>query len=81
MDEFNFNPVLTESGAEKVGQLMENFNFDEIVDEIVNGMLLDKKVQDGQLVFILPESIGHVKIVKGIPQDVIADLLREELHA
>ncbi|MGM9526132.1 MAG: 3-dehydroquinate synthase [Peptococcaceae bacterium] len=52
-----------------------------VLDEIVNGMLLDKKVQDGQLVFILPEAIGHVKIVKGIPQDVIADLLREELHA
>lgn len=37
MDDFTFNPVLTESGAEKVGQLMESFNFNEIVDEIVNG--------------------------------------------
>lgn len=50
------------------------------LDEIVNGMLLDKKVQDGQLVFILPETIGRVKIVKGISQEAVSALLRKELH-
>ena len=48
--------------------------------EVLEGMLLDKKVQDGQLVFILPEKIGHVKIVKGIPQEDIAVLLQKEFE-
>lgn len=48
--------------------------------EILEGMLLDKKVQDGQLVFILPEEIGRVKIVKGIPQEDIAMLLQKEFE-
>lgn len=48
------------------------------LSEILDGMMLDKKVQDGQLVFILPERLGNVKIVKGIPQEEIAALLREE---
>jgi 3-dehydroquinate synthase len=51
------------------------------LEEIINGMLLDKKVQDGQLVFILPETLGSVKIVKGISQKDIVDLLQKEFEA
>lgn len=51
------------------------------VDEIMNGMALDKKVQDGQLVFILPEAMGNVKIVKGIQQSEIKVLLLREYEA
>ena len=48
------------------------------LDEILEGMLLDKKVQDGQLVFILPIAIGHVEIVKGVSLSEIAALLQKE---
>ena len=50
------------------------------MDEILNGMALDKKVQDGQWVFVLPEALGRVKIVKGIAQAEIAALLAKELQ-
>lgn len=50
------------------------------LQEVLDGMMLDKKVQDGQLVFILPEMLGRVKIVKGIPQEEIAVLLRDEFE-
>ncbi len=50
------------------------------LDEILNGMALDKKVQDGQWVFVLPEALGRVKIVKGIAQAEIAALLAKELQ-
>lgn len=46
--------------------------------EILQSMMLDKKVQDGQLVFILPESIGKVNIIKGIPLSDIDALLEYE---
>lgn len=49
------------------------------LEEILGGMLLDKKVQDGQLVFILPEKLGRVKIVKGIEPEAIRQLLQREL--
>ena len=48
------------------------------LQEVLDGMMLDKKVQNGQLVFILPEALGRVKIVKGVPQEEIAVLLRDE---
>ncbi|MBR4943865.1 MAG: 3-dehydroquinate synthase [Peptococcaceae bacterium] len=51
------------------------------IDEVMDGMALDKKVQDGQLVFILPETMGDVKIVKGIPQSDIRALLQREYEA
>ena len=47
-------------------------------DEILQSMLLDKKVQDGALVFILPRAMGTVDIVKGVPQGDIAALLKQE---
>lgn len=48
------------------------------LDEIITGMMLDKKVQDGQLVFILPTAIGSVEIVKGVPLSEIEGLLKRE---
>ena len=51
------------------------------IDEVMDGMALDKKVQDGQLVFILPETMGNVKIVKGIPQSAVRALLQREYEA
>ncbi len=51
------------------------------IDEVMDGMALDKKVQDGQFVFILPESIGNVTIIKGVQQQAIRALLLREQEA
>lgn len=48
------------------------------IGEILDGILLDKKVQEGQLVLILPTAVGHVEIVKGVPLYDIEMLLKEE---
>lgn len=45
------------------------------IQEILEGMELDKKVQDGQWVFVLPEEIGRAKIVKGIARARVQLLL------
>lgn len=50
------------------------------LDDILAGVLLDKKVQDGKLVFILPERLGSVKIVKGVEQETVRSLLQRELE-
>lgn len=71
----------------EIASLLRQFALPTTVDcslsqaEIVNGMLLDKKVQDGQLVFILPEALGSAIIVKGIAQQEIASLLQREYDA
>jgi 3-dehydroquinate synthase len=49
-------------------------------DAIMDAMLHDKKFRGGQMVFILPNSIGKVHIHKGIPVEevrVVVDLLKE----
>lgn len=67
---------------QKIAALLQAFHLPVEVeptlsmDEILQGMLLDKKVQDGQLVFILPEAIGNVTIIKGVPQEKIRVLLQ-----
>ena len=71
----------------EVRGLLEQFGLPVTVDKALNidaimeGMALDKKVQDGQLVFILPEARGNVTIVKGVPQSAIRALLAKELEA
>ncbi len=69
---------------QKVTALLQQFALPTTVEqslsqeEILQSMLLDKKVQDGALVFILPRTIGTVDIVKGVPQAEIAALLQRE---
>lgn len=48
--------------------------------DILNGMMLDKKVQDGQLVLILPTAIGQVEPIKGVPLSDMEALLKEEYN-
>ncbi|MHA0855451.1 3-dehydroquinate synthase [Paenibacillus sp. CMAA1364] len=49
-------------------------------DDIMNAMKHDKKFREGQMLFIIPESIGSVSIVKDIPEQLVRhtiDQLRE----
>lgn len=44
-------------------------------DEVINAMYSDKKIRGESLTLVLPERIGKVKIVKGIPEAQIASVL------
>lgn len=45
------------------------------VDAIMEAMLHDKKFREGEMVFVLPKSIGAVDVVKGIPQAVVRNVV------
>lgn len=54
-------------------------------DDIMNAMKHDKKFREGHMLFIIPDSIGSVSIVKDIPEQLVretVDQLREggEIH-
>ncbi len=44
--------------------------------DIINAMEVDKKIRAGQLRFILPESIGRVRIEENIDRGLIAEVLK-----
>ena len=48
---------------------------DLAIDEIISAMEIDKKVKAGKLSFILPESIGRVKIVEDVDRAMIKEVL------
>ncbi|TNF53053.1 3-dehydroquinate synthase [bacterium] len=45
------------------------------VPDIMSAMEIDKKVQSGRLRFVLPESIGRVKIVEDVDRKIIKEVL------
>lgn len=46
-------------------------------EAIMNAMMRDKKFKEGQMVFVVPLSIGAVEINKQIPQAWVRDILEE----
>lgn len=44
---------------------------------LLDAMQQDKKVTGGELTFVLPERIGKVRIVRGIPLDAVRSVLRD----
>jgi 3-dehydroquinate synthase len=44
-------------------------------DDIMNAMMHDKKFREGHMLFIIPESIGSVSIVKDIPEQLVRDTI------
>lgn len=49
------------------------------VETILEGMALDKKITNGQWVFILPRQIGQADIVPGIQREAIKNLLERQV--
>ena len=47
-------------------------------DALVQSMLQDKKVEHGQLRFVLPDRIGHVELVGDVPMELARRALRVE---
>lgn len=61
---------------EKTGlptQLPAGLDLDEMIDKLQS----DKKVQAGKVRFILPQAIGSVLITDGVPREVIRQVLQE----
>ncbi|MWV44714.1 3-dehydroquinate synthase [Paenibacillus sp. HJL G12] len=46
-------------------------------DDLMAAMMHDKKFKEGTLVFVVPDSIGSVSIVKDIPQTLVRDILKQ----
>lgn len=44
-------------------------------DEIIGRMRVDKKSLDGQMRFILPERLGHVRLFDDVPEDLVRSVL------
>jgi len=49
-------------------------------DAIMDAMMHDKKFRGGQMVFVLPKRIGAVDIVKGIPSELVRDVVESLKH-
>jgi 3-dehydroquinate synthase len=50
---------------------------DVSVDRIMDAMQHDKKFAEGQMVFIVPESIGSVSIVKDVPVEAVRSVVEQ----
>ncbi len=46
-------------------------------DDLMEAMMHDKKFKEGTMVFVVPDSIGSVSIVKDIPQQLVRDILKQ----
>ncbi|MBF6614116.1 MAG: 3-dehydroquinate synthase [Chloroflexi bacterium] len=51
--------------------------YPEAIEQVWSAMSTDKKRQDGQLRFVLPEVIGKVRIVNDIPEATVKSVLAE----
>ena len=75
--------IFQRDDAEKIKELVEMYNLpadipdDLNVADMINAMEIDKKIQAGKLRFILPESIGKVRI----EEDVDRELIKEAIEA
>jgi 3-dehydroquinate synthetase len=49
----------------------------DAVDRVWQAMLVDKKRREGALALVLPEAIGKVRLVTGVPEADVKSVLRE----
>jgi 3-dehydroquinate synthase len=73
--------MLLNRDAARIKRLLELYALpvsipDDIdLSDIINAMEIDKKAQSGRLRFVLPESIGKVKIVEDVDRKTIREAL------
>jgi 3-dehydroquinate synthase len=73
--------IFKERDAERVRKLAELYKLPAVIpddikgSDIMNAMEIDKKVKDGRMKFILPESIGKVKIADDVDRELIKKAL------
>lgn len=46
-------------------------------DDLMAAMKHDKKFKEGTMIFVVPDSIGSVSIVKDIPEQLVRDILKQ----
>lgn len=74
---------LAPAGVDRIAALVSRAGLPRrIPAEILPEMLLqamqrDKKVAGGELTFVLPEDIGRVRLVRGVPAEAVAGVFRE----
>ncbi|MEE8328458.1 MAG: 3-dehydroquinate synthase [Thermodesulfovibrionia bacterium] len=74
--------ILQKKDAERIKSLIELYNLPVKipsgidVSDILGAMEIDKKVRAGRLRFILPESIGNVRIEENISIEIIKEVLK-----
>ena len=66
-----------------IKELMESYNLPVLIpddlkaSELIDAMEIDKKVKAGKIKFILPESIGTVRIEDDVDRELIKDVIAE----
>ncbi len=58
---------------------ISDLNSDFTADILMNHMAQDKKVVEGNLVFILAKGIGKAEICKKVPLDLVIEVLNDDL--
>ena len=73
--------IFQEKDAERIKNLVELYKLPSTMPDgintsgIINAMEVDKKVKAGKIRFILPESIGKVRIEEDIDREIIKEVL------
>ncbi|HDH52936.1 MAG TPA: 3-dehydroquinate synthase [Nitrospirae bacterium] len=76
--------IFQKDDAGKIKELVEMYNLpayipdDLSVPDMINAMEIDKKVQAGKLRFILPESIGKVRIEEDVDRELIKEVIEAQ---
>ena len=74
--------IFKEKDAELIKSLVELYNLpgtipDDInISDIINAMEIDKKVKAGKIRFILPESVGKVRIEENVNRELLKEVLK-----
>jgi 3-dehydroquinate synthase len=75
--------ILEEKEEREIKELVEMYNLPSSipshisVQEMMAAMAIDKKAKAGKLSFVLPESIGKVRIEEDVHRDVIREVLKQ----
>lgn len=73
--------LLTEEKAKRITALIASANLpveirDIAAEKIIDKLILDKKVRDGKVVFVLPKDIGRVIIRNDVPLKAVREVLK-----
>jgi 3-dehydroquinate synthase len=70
------------SVAQRIQNLVSSVNLPTAIkdieaEDIIAKLILDKKVRDGKVLFVLPKNIGSVVIKNDVPVKIVREALKE----
>jgi 3-dehydroquinate synthase len=74
--------IFKKKEAERIQNLVELYKLPTTIPDnintpdIINAMEIDKKVKDGKIRFIFPESIGKVRMLESVDRELIKEVLQ-----